>query len=286
MASISTSPATPRADALAVAALALAAALAAGPAALADPVTLRHERPRFTLTAPEGFARFEPTNASPDLLDVLRRPGDLPGEGPMVLQVLHLDAVLPQRPLLPAERAELRRADGFLFADHVEHAQTLGFSVETLVGVSPLTNGASVIRFAAAVPLEDDAVLVVLLAPSHRAAAARAALRAVLASVRGPTTWETPARRWLNRTMRFVLLGALLSSIAYAIAASVGARRHPMRPRTRRRATASLALLWCAVAAWLCVPWREDEWLFAVQALGLAVTYSALAWRTRSLQAV
>ena len=76
------------------AALLLAALLVASPAA-ANPVA-RHDHPRFSLTAPDRFERVAVDDARADLLDVFRRPGDLPGEAPMVLQVLHLDAVLPQ----------------------------------------------------------------------------------------------------------------------------------------------------------------------------------------------
>ena len=264
------------------AALALVATLAVGRAAVADPTVVQHERPRFSLIVPDGFVRVEPDGATRDLLGVFRREGDLPDEPPMVLQLLHLDAIVPQRPLLPPERAEFRRADGFRFADHVEHDRVLGFPVETLVGVSALTNGASVTRFATAVPLDDDAVLVVLLAPSHRASAARSLLRATLDSVRAPTTWESPARRALNGVMRMVLLATLLGSLGYGIAAGIAARRSPLSVRTRRRATALLAALWWSAAAWLCVPWREHEWLFAVQSVGFAVTFSALAWRARA----
>lgn len=264
-------------------ALTLAALLAASRAA-ADPVVVRHERPRFTLTVPDRFERVEPDGAHGDLLDVFRRPGDLPDEPPMVLQVLHLDAVLPQRALLPAERAEFRRADAFRFTDHVEHDRVLGFPVETLVGEATLPSGVGVTRFATAIPLEDDAVLLVLLAPGHRARDARALLRATLDSTRAPTTWETPARRAVNQAMRVALLLTLLSSMAYGLAAAITARRASLPPRTRMRATALLAALWWSVSLWLCVPWRDDEWLFALLALGLAGTFSALALRAASIK--
>lgn len=261
-------------------ALTLTALLAAASAA-ADPVVVRHERPRFTLTVPDGFERVDPDGARGDLLDVFRRPGDLPDEPPMVLEVLHLDAIVPQRALLPAERAELRRADAFPFVDHVEHDRVLGFPVETLVGTSTMPGDISVTRLATAIPLEDDSVLVVLQAPGHRAREARAVLRATLSSVRGPTTWETPARRALNHAMRMVSLVTLLASLAYGVAAAIAARRSPLRPRSRLLATGSLAVLWWAASIWLCVPWREHERLVAAQALGCAVMFSALAWRAR-----
>ena len=266
------------------AALIVVGALATARAA-ADPVVVHHARPAFTLTVPDRFERVDPDGARGDLLDVFRRAGDLPDEPPMVLQVLHLDAIVPQRPLLPVERAEFRRADAFRFTDHVEHDRVLGFPVETLVGVSPLVGDGSVTRFATAIPLEDDAVLLVLIAPGHRARDARALYRATLASVRAPTTWETPARRTLNRIMRFEVLGTLLASLAYGLAAALTARRAPLRPRTRRGCTAALAALWGLAALWLCVPWRGDEWIFAAEAIGLAVTFSVLAWRAGRSQA-
>lgn len=266
------------------AALAVSALLAAAHAG-AQPTPVHHEAPRFSLTVPDRFARVEPEGAPRDLLDVFQRPGDLPDEPPMVLQVLHLDAIVPQRPLLPAERDALRRADAFRFTDRVEHDRALGFEVETLVGVATLPGDVPVTRLATAVPLDDDAVLVVLLAPGHRARDARALHRAVLASVQAPTSWETPARRALNRALRAVLSLAVVSSFAYGLAAAVAARRAPLRPATRVRASAALASLWGAVALWLCVPWRDDEWPFAAIALGATTTFSALAWRAARSQA-
>jgi hypothetical protein len=255
------------------AAIALAAALAAAPAA-ADPIVVRYANPVVTLTVPHRFERVEPDRAHPDLLDVFRRAGELPGEAPMVLQLVRLDALVPQRTLLPAERAALRRADPFDFTDRVEHDRTLGFAVETLVGSASFAEGITLVRFATAVPLDDDAVLVVLVAPGHRARDARALHRAVLASVRAPTTWETAARRRFNAAMRFALLATLLASVVYAVAARA-------RPRARPRAALAVATLWAAVAAWLCAPWREHEWPFAVFALIAALAFALLAWRAR-----
>ncbi len=248
-------------------------------------MVVRHARPSFSIAVPDRFERVDPDGVRGDLLDVFRRPGDLPDEPPMVLQVLHLDAIVPQRPLLPAERAEFRRADAFRFSDHVEHDRVLGFPVETLVGVSPLVGDGSVTRFATAIPLEDDAVLLVLIAPGHRARDARALYRAMLTSVRGPTTWETAARRTFNRIMRIEVLGTLLASLAYGLVVALTVRRTPLRPRTRQRCSAALAALWGLAALWLCVPWRADEWIFAAQAIGLAFFFGALAWRAGSLPA-
>lgn len=259
----------------------LAALLLLTGAVWANPVA-RHERPRFTLTAPDRFERVDPADPPPALLDVFQRPGDLPGEGPMVLTVTHLDAVLPQRALTEAERAELRRADGFPFTDHVEHDRVFGFPVETLAGVAPLRDGSSVARWATAVPLDEDAILVVTLAPAHRARDARALHRAAVESVRGPTSWETPGRRALNRAMRFVLSCSALLSLAYGVVAWARSRRTPLSPRTRLRATGSLAAAWWALTIWLCVPWRSDEWHWALQCLSFAVTFSVLARRARA----
>lgn len=246
--------------------------------AAANPVA-RHDRPRFALTAPDRFERVAVDDARSDLLDVFQRAGDLPGEGPMVLQVLHLDAVVPQRALRPEERAELRRADAFEFTDRVEHDRVFGFQVETLAGTATLAGGVSVVRWATAVPLDDDSVLVVLLAPAHRARDARALHRAALASIRGTTTWETPARRTLNRSMRAVLSATIALSLAYAVVAWVRSRRTPLLPRTRARATGALAAAWWSLSLWLCVPWRADEWVPAAQCVAFAVTYSVLAYR-------
>ncbi len=258
-------------------ALFLALLLLAAPAT-ANPVA-RHDRPRFSLTAPDRFERVAVDNARADLLDVFQRAGDLPGEGPMVLQVLHLDRVVPQRALRPEERAELRIADAFEFTDRVEHDRVLGFPVETLAGTATLAGDVAVVRWATAVPLEDDAVLVVLLAPAHRARDARALHRAALASIRGTTTWETPARRNLNRSMRLVGRATVVLSLAYALVAWVRSRRTPLLPRTRARATGALAFLWWSLSLWLCVPWRADEWIPAAQCAAFAVTYTVLACR-------
>lgn len=258
------------------AALLLAALLVASPAA-ANPVA-RHDRPRFSITAPDRFERVTVDDARPDLLDVFRRPGDLPGEAPMVLQVLHLDAVLPQRALVPAERAELRRADAFEFADRVEHDRIFGFPVETLAGTATLSGEVSVARWATAVPLDDDSVLVVLLAPAHRAREARALHRAALASIRGATTWETPARRALNRAMRFVLSATAALSLAHALAAWALSRRAPLSRRARALASGTLAALWGSLSVWLSVPWRADDGATAALCAAFALTYSALAW--------
>ncbi len=258
-------------------ALLLALVLVAAPVT-ANPVA-RHERPRFTLTAPDRFERVPLDDARADLLDVFQRTGDLPGEGPMVLQVLHLDAIVPQRALVPRERAELRRADAFEFTDRVEHDRVFGFPVETLAGTATLAGGVTVVRWATAVPLEDDAVLVVLLAPAHRARDARALHRAALASIRGDTSWETPARRHVNQLMRAVRSVTVVLSLAYAVVTWVRSRRTPLLPRTRARAMGVLALLWCSLSLWLCVPWRADEGMAAAQCIAFAVTYTVLAWR-------
>lgn len=256
------------------AALALAAALAAAPVS-ADPTVVRHAGPELTLTVPDRFERVESDHLHPDVLDVFRRPGELPGEAPMVLQLVRLDAVVPQRPLLPAEREALHRADPFPFTDRVEHDRTLGFPVETLVGTSNLGDGITLVRFATAIPLDEDAVLLVLVAPGHRARDARALHRAALASVRAATSWETPARRRFNAAMRLALVAALVASLAYLVAALA-------RRRARPRAALALAALWGAVAAWLSFPWREHEWPFAAFALAAATTFAALAWRAWS----
>ncbi len=245
--------------------------------AAASPTTLASASPRFTLTVPDRFRRVDVPSARADVLGVFERPGDLPDEPPMVLQVLHLDAEVPQRALLPRELAELRRADGFPFEDHVERDVALGFSVDTLAGSAPLRDGTWVQRWATAVPLDYDAVLVVLLARSHRATEARALHRAIVASVRGPTNWETPARRAVNRGMRAVALGALVG----ALVAAVAWRSRRMSSPALRALAFALGVAWGAVTLWLAVPWRAEEAPHVVVAACLAVGFAALAARSR-----
>ncbi len=244
--------------------------------ALADPtpVEVTWRDAGVTFTVPAGFGRLPARDPTPDLLGTFRR--ERGGEGVVLLQFVHLGAEVPQRPLTEPEVAELRGSDPYPFHDARERARTLGFEVDSLAGRATI-NGRGVVRLATAVPLDRDSVRVVVMAPASREREAREVFRAVLASARGRTSWQTPA----ERAREVVQSGAAITAMALmtlygALALAVFRRRDAWRG-PRRAAMFAIGALWCVVAA--LVPW--GEWWALARSLALAAAFVLHGWRMR-----
>ena len=263
--------------ALAVAAL-VALALAV---AHADPraVPYTYRVPAFTVTVPAGFVKMPAEHPRAGLLDTFYR--GAPGQTPTLLQFVHLDAEVPQRTLTEREIAELRRSDLVPFTDHRERARTLGFDIEVLVGTATLPDGTTVLRQAAAVPLDQDSALVVVVAPTERERESREVMRAVLASVRGATSWQTPAQRSAGVFIRAVAIAVVVLSVGYALAALAVFRRRDAWHRARAIVLSVTGALWATFGLWLVLPWGGRLWCEASQAFVLAVLFVGLSVRVR-----
>lgn len=254
--------------------LALAGVARADP----SPRTWRWRDPQFSVTLPAGWSRVDVRNARGDHLGTFRQAGGLVTDAPMVVQLVDLDAVIPQRPFTEAERNDLRRSDPLPFDDRVERATVMGYPVDMLVGAASLSNGQRVLRLASVIPLVDDGVLVVVMGPMARSAEARGVMRAVLSSAAGRTGWHPG---WWRPAMR---LAQGLTALAAALTAMhlVGAvwayARWPVSATTRARVTTSAAVMWLAVAA-LSVELWPSEWLGPVLQAGLLAF--ACGWAAR-----
>lgn len=249
----------------------VALALALPSVAWADPRAVTFSAPGVTFSVPAGFERLSARNPTADLLDTYRR-----DDGPLLLQFVHLGAVVPQRRLDARELAELRGSDPYPFTDTRERARTLGFDVDSLAGRATV-NGRAVLRLSTAVPLVDDSVMVVVLAPAAREAEARGVFRAVLASARGRTAWQTPRERARSRVQRVCAVAALALMGLYAALALAVFRTRDRWGRARAAALVTVAALWVVVAA--LAP-AGSAWA-VVRALLLAAAFAQHAWRVR-----
>ena len=253
----------------------LAIALTFTASVSASPTVVEWSEPALAVTVPDGFTRLAAQNPTADLLGTWRRDGS-PGEGPLLLQFVHLGAVVPQRPLAGRELDELRASDPYPFTDSRERSRAFGFDLDTLVGRATV-NGRSVVRITTAVPLVDDSVRVVVLGPSSREREAREVFRDVLASCRGETAWQTPWQRARETAQRIFALTAIALGVAYGALALAVFRRRDEWHRARVAALFVMGSLWLAVAA--LVPW--GRWGALVRSLALAAAFLWHAARRR-----
>lgn len=247
----------------------------------ADPraVTYTYRVPGFTVTVPAGFVKMPAEHPRAGLLDTFYRGAS--GETPVLLQFVHLDAEVPQRTLTEREIAELRRSDLVSFTDHREGGRTLGFDIEVLVGTATLPDGTSVLRQAAAVPLDQDSALVVVLAPVDRERESREVMRAVLTSVHGRTSWQTPAQRAAGVLIRAVAIAVVALSLGYALTALAVFRRRDAWHGARSAVLFVTAALWATFGLWLVTPWGGGLWCEASQSFALAALFVGLGLRVR-----
>lgn len=250
--------------------LALAALTLTAPA-WADPRVVTFSAPGVTFSVPPGFEALEARNPTADLLGTWRR-----DDGPLLLQFVHLGARVPQRRLDARELAELRGSDPYPFVDTRERARTLGFEVDSLAGRATV-NGRAVLRLSTAVPLVDDSVMVVVLAPAAREAEARTVFRAVLASARGPTAWQTPRERARSVAQTVAAVAALALIGLYAVLALAVFRTRDRWHRARSVALLTIAALWVVVAA-LAPAGSAGA---VARALVLAAAFGHHGWRMR-----
>lgn len=245
------------------------AALLVTSVALADP----RPRPRawpevgLTVTVPAGFDELPARNPTANLLGTWRREGPR-ADGPILLQLVHLGAIVPQRPLDARELAELRSSDPYPFIDTRERARAFGFDLDALVGRATV-NGHAALRLSTAVPLVDDSVMVVVLSPASREPEARAVFREVLASCRGQTAWQTPWQHWSARVQRVCAVLAIVAGVTYGLLALTLFRRRDGWRRARAAALLATGALWLVVAA--LVPW--GQWWPMLRSLALAAAF-------------
>ncbi len=241
----------------------------------ASPTVAEWREPALSVTVPDGFTRLPAQNPTADLLGTWRRE-DARSEGPVLLQFVHLGAIVPQRALEARELDELRASDPYPFTDTRERVRAFGFDLDALAGRATV-NGRAVMRLATAVPLVDDSVRVVVLAPASREREAREVFRDVLASCRGETAWRTPWQRSRETAQRGFALTAIALALAYAALALTVFRRRDEWHRARVAALIAAGSLWLAVAA--LVPW--GRWGALVRSLALAAAFLWHAARRR-----
>ncbi len=246
-------------------------ALSLPSSASADPRVVTFSAPGVTFSVPPGFEPLSARNPTADLLGTYRR-----DDGPLLLQFVHLGAVVPQRRLDARELAELRGSDPYPFTDTRERARTLGFDVDSLVGRATV-NGRAVLRLSTAVPLVDDSVMVVVLSPAAREVEARGVFRAVLASARGRTAWQTPRERARSHVQNAAAMSALALMGLYAVLALAVFRTRDRWGRARAAALFTIAALWIVVAA--LAP-AGSGWAVG-RALVLAAAFAHHGWRVR-----
>ncbi|MFO0651034.1 MAG: hypothetical protein U0326_32710 [Polyangiales bacterium] len=146
--------------------------------ALADPRPRPRAWPEVGLRSPSPRADELPArNPTANLLGTWRREGPR-ADGPILLQLVHLGAIVPQRPLDARELAELRSSDPYPSSTRARRARALGFDLDALVGRATV-NGHAALGLSTAVPLVDDSVMVVVLSPASREPEARAVFREV-----------------------------------------------------------------------------------------------------------
>ncbi len=245
------------------------AALFVTSVALADPRphTRSWTEIGLTVTVPAGFDELPARNPTANLLGTWRRE-DPRADGPILLQLVHLGAIVPQRPLEGRELAELRSSDPYPFVDTRERASALGFDLDAIVGRATV-NGHAALRLSTAVPLVDDSVMVVVLSPASRESEARAVFREVLASCRGETAWQTPWQRRRDLIQRVAAALAITGGILYGLLALTLFRRRDGWLRPRAAALIAMGALWLVVAA--LVPW--GQWWPMLRSVALAAAF-------------
>lgn len=195
-------------------------------------------------------------------------------DAPVLLQLARLGAPLPQRALSDDELSALRSADPYPFTDRVDTEPALGLDVPALEGRATVA-GHTLVRFAAALPLVDDGVLVVVMAPEAHAREARRAWRSVLASARGRTAWMTPTQQRRARVQGGAAVWALAAMAVYGALAWTR-WRGGRGGRVRTVLVASVAMAWALVAMLAPQGARGAQ----VRAVLMAAVFAHHAWRT------
>lgn len=251
-----------------IAALALCAL---APEVSADPA-VHLTSPPLDLTLPPRATARPAEHPTPDNLGTWEL--HLADDAPVLLQLARLGAPLPQRALTDEELSALRSADPYPFTDRVNTVSALGFDVPALEGRATVM-GHTLVRFAAALPLTDEGVLVVVMAPEVREREARVAWRAVLASARGRTAWLTSAQRLRARVQGGAAVWALAAMAAYAALAWT-------RWRGGRGGRARTVLVASVAAAWALVAMLAPQGARGAQmrAVVMAAVFAHHAWRT------
>lgn len=197
--------------------------------------------PRFTTVIPDGFAPA-PIEHGTDVFAMYRRPSD-----EVLLVMLRLPGALPQGTHDEALWRAAHQADPFAFVDRAVHFRALGFDIDGARGEATASDE-RVVRWLAVVPTDEQAIAVLAIAPVDHDAQARAALEMVLASLRGPSNWRTPAGRLIESVARVGLFAAVGICVLYALLLATMFRGRPERAVVVRG-----AMLTAAGIAWLPV---------------------------------
>jgi len=197
--------------------------------------------PRFATMIPDGFAPA-PIEHGTDVFAMYRRPSD-----EVLLVLLRLPGALPQGSRDEALWHAAHQADPFAFADRSVRFRALGFDIDGARGEAT-ASGEPVVRWLAVVPTDEQAIAVLAIAPVAHDAQARATLEMVLASLRGPSNWRTPAERLIESVARIGLFAAVGICVLYALLLATMFRGRPERALVVRG-----ALLTAAGVAWLPV---------------------------------
>ena len=121
------------------------------------PSVVRFAEQGLTITLPAGFQRQPADDPAPALLGTWRRDSDR--DGPLVLQLVALRAMPPQRTPTEAELDAWRASDPVPFTDRVVAARALDLPLHALEG-DAVVQGHAMVRLATVLPMADEGVRV------------------------------------------------------------------------------------------------------------------------------
>jgi hypothetical protein len=240
----------------------------------------RYQDPPLEVTVPDGFEAYRADLAHPAVLGTFRR-APQGSRGPVVVQLLRLGAELPQRALHTDEREALRVGAPFRVDDRPMTVTAMGFTLPASVGRGRTPGEQDVLRVAAILPTRGYAVQVSVLVRASEEAEARAVLRAVLQSARGPVTWRTLWQRVFFGVATTAFALAVLGTLVIMVRVLLEARTTQLGPTAQRWIARATGLAWAVFTAWLLLPVETAEWAAAVPAAALALTFSARGWAAR-----
>jgi len=170
---------------------------------------IRDEALGFTMTVPEGFVDYAPGREQQGTAYAYVK-GEPGTTNFAIIGIKPMGGTIGREPLPPSE---LPQADGIKF--DLRREKWNSFDIEVLVGVAQQEPGIAVL--VAQVPLRRQAIQVAVTAPLARQAELLPLLRSLLASLDGPSNWQTDKERSLKAGKLIGGVAVLLGLAAWAI---------------------------------------------------------------------
>ena len=173
----------------------------------AGAAVIRDEKLGFTLTMPDGFVDFPAGKAEPGTAYAYLK--GTPGtDDYAIVTIKPMGGVIGREAL---ERKDLPKIEGIKF--DLRREKWKSFEIDVMVGTAR-QEGVGVYVAVAQVPLEREAIELVVAGPEARRADVLALLHTLLASLDGPSNWLTDG----ERSYRLGKVAGMVSGVVVALA--------------------------------------------------------------------